>query len=428
MRPKSFSSPLFLVLSVVFCVGWAAPSFGQIPFLKSSIDTSFIPENACLAAVVRPSELAEKEEFDLFPREIVTAYGLKNFGFDPMKVKQATILLETPENMMQPPAYGFVVRFGELQGISDEVLDARKQKQIGDYVLYSADSPAEPSYLVIDEVTVLVGEEDFIQTMAKSNRNENLVKMMKSPAVNGNAFAFVDFTVAKPLLTQLASQLPPMLPPQIRNLKELPELLIGAELGVKFNIDFDTSLKLHTREKGDAEKAQKIIQEALELGRQMMVGSMAADLNSKDPVSQATREYAQRMSSWYGENLSPQLSDASLSINLSNQESLGPVLIGMLLPAAQSARAAARRTASMNNQRQMAIAMHIVADATGGFPAQANYDQNGKPLLSWRVHILPYIDQQELYEQFRLDEPWNSSHNKKLIEKIPLVLRFTCSG
>ncbi len=48
-----------------------------------------------------------------------------------------------------------------------------------------------------------------------------------------------------------------------------------------------------------------------------------------------------------------------------------------------------------------------------------NEDTNGKPLLSWRVHILPHIGQEELYNQFRLDEPWNSDHNQKLVYGIP---------
>src|SRR5262249_37697091 len=44
-----------------------------------------------------------------------------------------------------------------------------------------------------------------------------------------------------------------------------------------------------------------------------------------------------------------------------------------------------------------------------------------KPLLSWRVAILPYIGEEELYKQFRLDEPWDSENNKKLIVKMPKV-------
>ncbi len=48
------------------------------------------------------------------------------------------------------------------------------------------------------------------------------------------------------------------------------------------------------------------------------------------------------------------------------------------------------------------------------------------PQLSWRVHILPYIGEEELYKQFHLDEPWDSEHNKSLVEKMPAV--YACEG
>ena len=71
--------------------------------------------------------------------------------------------------------------------------------------------------------------------------------------------------------------------------------------------------------------------------------------------------------------------------------------------------------------RQIALAFHNFESAHMAFPAAANKDADGKPLLSWRVHILPYIEQNELYKQFHLDEPWDSDHNKTLIEKMPEI-------
>ena len=48
-------------------------------------------------------------------------------------------------------------------------------------------------------------------------------------------------------------------------------------------------------------------------------------------------------------------------------------------------------------------------------------DKQGKPLLSWRVALLPYLGQQDLYKRFHLDEPWDSPHNRQLIPLIPDV-------
>jgi hypothetical protein len=75
---------------------------------------------------------------------------------------------------------------------------------------------------------------------------------------------------------------------------------------------------------------------------------------------------------------------------------------------------------SANNLKQIGLAIHSFHDATGSFPN--NTRQNDKPLLSWRVQILPYLGEQDLYKQFNLAEPWDSEANKKFIEKMPKVL------
>jgi hypothetical protein len=64
-------------------------------------------------------------------------------------------------------------------------------------------------------------------------------------------------------------------------------------------------------------------------------------------------------------------------------------------------------------------AIQNTADADGHFLAAAISDKNGKPLLSWRVAILPFLDGDNLYNQFHLDEPWDSPHNIRLLSQMP---------
>jgi hypothetical protein len=94
-------------------------------------------------------------------------------------------------------------------------------------------------------------------------------------------------------------------------------------------------------------------------------------------------------------------------------------------PLVPKVRGAADRTRSTNNLKQLVLAMHNYHDTYNRFPAAATYSAAGKPLLSWRVHLLPFLDQAELYKQFKLDEPWNSDHNKKLVTKMPRVFDST---
>ena len=53
--------------------------------------------------------------------------------------------------------------------------------------------------------------------------------------------------------------------------------------------------------------------------------------------------------------------------------------------------------------------------------------KDGKPLLSWRVKLLPYLEQGALYKEFHLDEPWDSEHNKKLRATVPATYRSPTS-
>jgi hypothetical protein len=85
--------------------------------------------------------------------------------------------------------------------------------------------------------------------------------------------------------------------------------------------------------------------------------------------------------------------------------------------------ATAQRVQCSNNLRQIGLALHNYHDAYLKFPAAATFDKNGKPLLGWRVHILPFLEQEQLYREFHLDEPWDSEHNKKLIPRMPAVYR-----
>jgi hypothetical protein len=81
-----------------------------------------------------------------------------------------------------------------------------------------------------------------------------------------------------------------------------------------------------------------------------------------------------------------------------------------------------RRSALLaeNNLKQIGIAFHAFYDANNKLPA-GHADTTGKVGLSWRVAILPYIEEGPLYKLFKLDEPWDSEHNKKLIEMMPKV-------
>lgn len=102
------------------------------------------------------------------------------------------------------------------------------------------------------------------------------------------------------------------------------------------------------------------------------------------------------------------------------------VPIGLLLPAVQKTREAANRVRTMNNLKQIALAVHNYASTNQDrLPPAAVYSADGKPLLSWRVLLLPYLENGALYQRFKLDEPWDSPHNRALLSPMPKVFERT---
>jgi prepilin-type processing-associated H-X9-DG protein len=91
------------------------------------------------------------------------------------------------------------------------------------------------------------------------------------------------------------------------------------------------------------------------------------------------------------------------------------LLVALLLPAKMgSSPGSPART----DLRQMALALSNYEPTNGTFP-RAILDEKGRPLLSWRVAILPSLEEGALYEEFHPDEPWDSEHNRKLIGYMP---------
>ncbi len=88
---------------------------------------------------------------------------------------------------------------------------------------------------------------------------------------------------------------------------------------------------------------------------------------------------------------------------------------------AKAKQDAADRMRAMNQLKQIGLAMHGYHDRQGTFPPAALANKKGEALLSWRVLLLPYVDEQKLFREFNLEEPWDSPNNKKLLARRPKV-------
>ncbi len=101
--------------------------------------------------------------------------------------------------------------------------------------------------------------------------------------------------------------------------------------------------------------------------------------------------------------------------------------VALLLQVVQTAHEAACRMICSNYLRQLGIALQNYKMATGSFPPVYLPDKDGKPMHSWRVLVLPYLEQDYIYKKYNFDEPWDSPNNRNLLsQKIPSNNPFKC--
>lgn len=97
-------------------------------------------------------------------------------------------------------------------------------------------------------------------------------------------------------------------------------------------------------------------------------------------------------------------------------------VVWLLLPSVGSAPAS-RRELCCNNLKHIALALQNYHQVYGCFPPAHVDSPDGKPMHSWRVLLLPFLDYDDLYKQYDLAEPWDGPHNSRLRGKCPSVYR-----
>ncbi len=233
-------------------------------------------------------------------------------------------------------------------------------------------------------------------------------------AATGKHVAVLGTTLAK-LPEEIRSD---DLPAQIRPFQPLLKAqTITAALDLGKTIDLDVRVKTATAGQAvDCEKALgvllNLIQEAIGAGMKDLDPDMK-DMGLKDMLAIMKAAIATAKDAKFSAQGTEVKLTASLPLDLP--------FVGGYLAAKKKVQESAVQAQSLNNLKQIAIAMHNYHDTFGACPPAAVCDKKGNPQLSWRVLILPFIEQDNLYRQFKLDEPWDSANNKKLLEKMPKV-------
>ncbi len=273
-----------------------------------------------------------------------------------------------------------------------------------------------------DDRTLLVGPEPLLKKMLApraAGYGKGKVQMELSDSFPANDIAgIIDLEPLTDLKDQMAKNTP------------MPGLFEGLQ-GAMFSTDLAgtgkslAQIEVRTANKNSAMQLSALAQGLLQMQKAQMLGM------ANVPQSPISPDIAERLAELY-DTVKITTSDSTVSYVMPKPENmetfletLKPGFVSMF-EAIRTARKAAVASSRRNNMKQIGLAFHNYHDVYNHFPA-ANGNGEGaqgrQTGLSWRVYLLPFIDQADLYQQFKLDEAWDSPHNKALIEKMPDVFK-----
>lgn len=213
----------------------------------------------------------------------------------------------------------------------------------------------------------------------------------------------------------MVKQLP--LPPQIDSFKPLLD-------ATEYTWHLSLTEKLAIQLKGkfvnekDADGAKDAIEQMLALAG-VGLNFMKSQMDTDPMQARELKPYFEMVQTMRRQ-AKPKLDGTSVVI--ATDVALPENTAALLIESVQKAREAAARTQSQNNLKQIALAQFNYESTYQHFANNmVSKDNPPKELLSWRVAMLPYIEEEGLNRQFKADEPWDSVTNKKLLTKMPKV-------
>ena len=327
--------PAAIVIAIMALV-WGPSSQAQIFGGGADKPSSeFIPRSAVAAAAVFAKKLAANPDFKVFPHEVVTAWGKKELGFDPMLIEEITLILQKiepfpPENGWQP-GWAAVLHFEEMQGLAGAMIDQLEEKKIGGKTVFSG-KDRQLSFMVFDESTIIIGNDSWFDELITAGGRENSSRCSMDQRSKGKScrlqisnrcgqcstFCSRSWTVHMSFhhKWQISWRF---------TISSTPWKSAWTLTG-KLNRNWSSTLTTLMLQRGISD----IVAEGMQYGKVAMLAKMAEELDLNDPVQAATLQYTRRVAETYEAKLTPAVNGSDLTVTLNEEILALPVLLGIV--------------------------------------------------------------------------------------------------
>lgn len=380
----------------------------------------------------------------------------KKYGPELANVERVTAVFLTPHDFNNPTNYGtptgesavLIVRtskpFDRLRLMKRLGLREKVYKRH----LYYFDETQWTGMLLVDNQTFLIAAEDSLLHYIDQTRNQRKDNSLQ--AALETAAGQHQFTVGLNPQFLGKEEGAANLPPSLSKLLEARCITMTVDL----EKDLKYAVRIDFEKNEEATAGSKALRDFLEMSREFLKqGITEAEQALKKKEENSAEEVPQNLAVLLGlgilREIDTLLKDApiqtkgtavTMDLNYKGGQSTSVglfALFGVFISESRSSFVGGTKIkpaggADPHEQHLKAIAEALDryhADK-GSYPPPAILDKEGRPILSWRVALLPYLGEEAkaLYKEFNLEEPWDGLNNKKLIEKMPLEFRMPDSS
>lgn len=408
-------------------------------------DLALVPTDAAGFAHIRAADLWKRDDLkpyrDIFERAGPKSIGLldEHFAPQPSTTDRVTLVLlpekkkafgrRSPFEPFDPTLILHFNRPFDRERVLKAHSEKSKAKTAGGKEYFLAEK-TDVALAFADNQTLVLGDEAGVTAILTATKKDGPLAPAIEAAAGGKPIS-VGFNVQSlPIPAEVLAQVPDEYKPLTEMTLVSGSIDLAKEPVVDLRISFANADSAKAGEKA-LRKLGDLARIFLDVQRKQLQAEMAKALNAKKkplrPIGDFP-EIALTVGMFGGMNFLDdflahppiELEGASITTKVKLPEWTAPFVAGAAisagvgLPGVQKVREASENAVAMNNLKQIALGLHNYESAHGHFPPAATLGKKGKKLLSWRVAILPYIEQNNLYQLFKQDEPWDSDHNKKL--------------
>ena len=279
-------------------------------------------------------------------------------------------------------------------------------------------SPDGDTLLFLDEKSIIVSDKasamkkviDSMQDQSKNVWIERLQSVETASIAGAVDLRLARRLVGDQVVQSLAKKIPVW--PLISPVWDHSEI---AALGI--TLKQKLSLELAFVQDKNSQEIRQALQGLLGLGQKMLQQLKVAGVQANRPVGPEQESQIKLVEQVLG-SIRVTQNENLVKLSTSVSDNSYVKMMTAVLPGILQAREAARRSRSKVNIKRIMLALHNYHFDHKRFPPAVVMGPDGKTPHSWRVELLPYLDQQALYDKYRMNEPWDSEHNRKIAETI----------